>query len=216
MELLPRFQNTEDKYIVPEQWHYLKILVTQHRFPFWFLLPFCLFFSWKSKNRDLKNFVNIPLSIALVFSIIMSYGTWFDWYDAPLYPLWSLIFGCGLSEMFKRINFSIFKNDKKRWALCLSLFLTVCIYSKPYYDVSKKIYDNFTIQKPNEQYGEFIQKRLKNNQECQFSMLYSDLDAYDAPMQFYQKVVSSKGQNLNLIYVRFRLRLGRLSSNDCR
>ncbi len=211
MELLPRFQNIEGKYIKPEKWHYLKILTNEHRFPFWFLLPFCLFFTTKSKNNDLKDFVKLPVSIALVFSLIMSHGIWYDWYDAPLYPLWALIFGCGMSEIFKRIHLNLLTNEKKQLAMIISLFLSICIYSKPYYNVTKRIYENFTIQKPNEQYGEFIQKRLKSGQKCDFSILYSNVDAYDAPMQFYQKVLRNKGQKINLIYI--DLKIDSLSKN---
>ncbi len=204
MELLPRFQNTEGKYIKPETGHYLNLLVKNQRFPFLFLLPFCVWAAWKSDNKDLKNFVGIPLSIAVVFSTIMSFGVWYDWYDAPLYPLWALIFGCGLSEILKRVNLSLFKNKQTYWALAMSLMLTILIFSKPYYNVTKRIYENFTIQKPNEQYGEFIEKRIKNKQNCNFTMLYSNIDAYDAPMQFYQKVLSKQKQDLNLVYVNLK------------
>ena len=200
MELLPRFQNTGGKYIKPETGHYINLLIKEQRFPFWYLLPFCFWAAWKSDNKDLKDFVGIPLSIAVVFSIVMSYGVWYDWYDAPLYPLWSLIFGCGLSAVFKKISLS----KQKKWLLGFVSLSTIILFSSAYHKVAKRIYENGTYQKPNEQYGEFVEKRLKTGQNCDFTMLHSSIDPYDAPMQYYKKILNRKKQDLNLVYVNLK------------
>ena len=204
MELLPRFQNTGGKYIQPEAGHYLNLLVKNERFPFWYLLPFCVWAAWKMGHPDLKKFVGIPLSIGLVFSVIMSFGVWYDWYDAPLYPLWSLIFGCGLSAIFKKMTINGFKNQPKYWVVGFVFLGVGVLFSRAYYKVSKRIYENGTYQKPNEQYGEYVEKCLKMGQICDFSMLFSSIDPYDAPMQYYKKILHRKQQEVNLIYVNLK------------
>jgi hypothetical protein len=199
MELLPRFQNADGKYLKPERWHYLNLLVKEQRFPFWYLLPFCLWATWKSETK--ASFMLLIWSVALSFSLIMSFGVWYDWYDAPLYPLWALIFGGGLSAMIQKIMSLAFENQSNRFKFMGSLLIVLLLFSKPYYNTVKRIYDNHAYQKPNEQYGEFIENRLRNHQDCHFSMLYSNIDSYDAPMQFYQKKLTLEKQNLSLIYM---------------
>jgi 4-amino-4-deoxy-L-arabinose transferase-like glycosyltransferase len=199
MELLPRFQNVEGKYLQPERWHYLNLLVKQQRFPFWYLLPFCLWVTWKTENK--ATFMLLIGSIGLSFSIIMSFGVWYDWYDAPLYPLWSMILGGGLSEILQKRTILRFGETQNHFKFMGSLLIVLLLFSKPYYTVAKRIYENHAYQKPNEQYGEFIENRIKNRQDCNFSMLYSDIDPYDAPMQFYQKKMTLEKQDLNLIYI---------------
>jgi 4-amino-4-deoxy-L-arabinose transferase-like glycosyltransferase len=199
MELLPRFQNADGKYLKPERWHYLNLLVKQQRFPFWYLLPFCLWATWKSEKK--APFMQLLWSVALSFSLIMSFGVWYDWYDAPLYPLWAMIFGGGLSEIIQKttlLGFEKQPNPLKFMGLLLAILL---LFSKPYYNTAKRVSDNHAYQKPNEQYGEFIENRLRNQQDCNFSMLYSNIDPYDAPMQFYQKKLTLEKQHLNLIYI---------------
>ncbi len=202
MELLPRFQNAEGKYLQPERWHYLNLLIKEQRFPFWYLLPFCFWATWKSEKK--ATFLHLMGSIALIFSIIMSFGVWYDWYDAPLYPLWAMILGGGLSEMIQKINGLWFEKQQNYFKFLFSLLIVLLLFSKPYYNVGKRIYENHAYQKPNEQYGEFIENRIKNQQDCNFSMLYSNIDSYDAPMQFYQKKLTLEKQDLNLIYIHLK------------
>ena len=204
MELLPRFQNKEGKYLQPEAWHYLKILVVQHRFPLWFLLPFALWAALKSRNEALRQFVSLPLSIGIFFSLVMSFGIWYDWYDAPLYPLWALIFGCGMSAFFERIEALLPQKHIEYSRFLLFLGLSIAFFARPYYKVAERIAENHNVHKPNEQYGEFVEKRERDGQNCDFTMLFSNLDAYDAPMQFYEKTRKMEGKNLNLLYFDLR------------
>ncbi len=209
MELLPRFMNTEGKYLMPERGQYLKILYEQNRFPFWAFLPLSLWLSMRSDNSDKKTFVGIPLSIAVVFSIIMSFGVWYDWYDAPLYPLWAMIFGLGLSELFDKIQASFM--PKYRWQL--GFLFVLAFFALPYRNVVQRVYDNFIVTKPNEMYGVSMRELKKIHPEWRnYTLLYSNYDAYDAPMQFYQKTFNHKGFAIEKMYLDLNTPLSKMDS----
>ena len=198
MELLPRFMNTEGKYLMPERGHYLKILYEQNRFPFWAFLPLSLWLSMRSNNLNKKIFIGIPLSIGVIFSIIMSFGVWYDWYDAPLYPLWAMIFGLGLSELFDKIQ--TFSTVKTHWQF--GFLFVFAFFAMPYRNVVQRIYDNFNPVKPNEMYGVSMVELKKTHPDWRdYTLLYSNYDAYDAPMQFYQKTFNHKGFSIQKKYV---------------
>jgi hypothetical protein len=198
MELLPRFMNADGKYLVAERGYYLKILYEQNRFPFWFFLPLTLWLSTRSDNFSKKTFIGGPLSIAVIFSIIMSFGVCYDWYDAPLYPLWALIFGLGLSELFDRLT--VFFKIKNQWLF--GFLFVFAVFILPYRKVVQRIYENFIEVKPNEMYGISMTELRKIHPDWRkYTLLYSNYDAYDAPMQFYQKTFNHKGFSINKIKI---------------
>lgn len=200
MELLPRFMNTEGKYLMPERGHYLKILYEQNRFPFWAFLPLSIWLSMRSENLNKKIFIGIPLSIAVVFSTIMSFGVWYDWYDAPLYPLWAMIFGLGLSELFDKIQ--TFLTPKHHWQF--GFLFVFAFFAVPYRSVVQRVYDNFIVVKPNEMYGISMMELKKTHPDWRnYTILYSNYDAYDAPMQFYQKTFNHQGFAIEKLYLNF-------------
>jgi 4-amino-4-deoxy-L-arabinose transferase-like glycosyltransferase len=209
MELLPRFMNVEGKYLIAERGQYLKILYEQNRFPFWAFLPLTLWLSARSDNFDKKLFIGIPLSIAVIFSLIMSYGVWYDWYDAPLYPLWALIFGLGLSEILSKIQ--VFLNPKNQWTF--GFLFVFAFFALPYRHVVQRVYDNFIIVKPNEMYGITMTELKKTHPDWRnYTLLYSNYDAYDAPMQFYQKTFNHHGFAIEKIYLDLTPPLSKIDS----
>ncbi|MFM2267771.1 MAG: hypothetical protein RL757_1212 [Bacteroidota bacterium] len=201
MEGLSRFQNSDGKYIVAQKWHYLRLLTDQHRFSFWFLLPFCLFFLFKKGATAAKSALGLAWTAAIFFSVVLSFGVWYDWYDAPLYPLWALIFGIGWSHFLTFFSKKIAQKGFQNAVILGGGILTICIFIKPYQRMATRILQRETFHKPNELYGEWLEKQWREGQKCNFTMLYSNADAYNATMQFYQKVGIHKGDSLNLLYI---------------
>ena len=155
-----------------------------------------------------KIFIGIPLSIGVVFSIIMSLGVWYDWYDAPLYPLWAMIFGLGLSELFDKIP--IFLTVKNRWLF--GFLFVFAFFAMPYSNVLQRIYDNAIAVKPNEMYGILMIKLKKTHPDWRnYTLLYSSYDAYDAPMQFYQKTFNHQGFVIEKMFIDLNSPLSKMS-----
>lgn len=94
-ELLPRYTNTSTSFTFnPEPWYYyIRNLYIRRLIPWIYFLPVFLFFGIKHKGtRTITLFASLQIACLLA---IISGGTKYEWYDAPLYPFIALIIGAG-------------------------------------------------------------------------------------------------------------------------
>ncbi|GET35669.1 ArnT family glycosyltransferase [Microseira wollei] len=84
--------------------YYLANIISYRFVPWIYVLPFCLMIVSLSEKKIFKDFIFFSSIYLTSYFLIISYSkTKFNWYDAPLYPIASLIIGLGFSIGFKLI-----------------------------------------------------------------------------------------------------------------
>lgn len=84
---------------------YLRQLARDRYFPFIYFLPFTLFFGLISPSRLRRHFTVYLMWVGICLLGIFSLSrTHHVWYIAPLYPIFAMINGMGLWELYQRIR----------------------------------------------------------------------------------------------------------------
>jgi 4-amino-4-deoxy-L-arabinose transferase-like glycosyltransferase len=112
-------------------------------FPWIYILFFCVVITYFSHNYRVKKFTIFGAVYLSCFLLVISFAqTKLPWYNAPFYPITSLIIGLGISDF---LNFLI-KISRIKKSYYRQLFCTIVIFlifSKPYYNLTyKKIVNN--------------------------------------------------------------------------
>jgi len=184
---------------------YYKDLISFKFIPWIYLLPLCFIITQFSRKKLMKNFSLFCFIYIVFYFLIISFAkTKLPWYDAPLYPMASLVIGLGISEGFQALeNYFQIENKLKRLGL-LSL-LIICIFLVPYFDIAyAKIYKKDEIMysasngvKPQLMYGEYL--KIITNNKSRLKKIYVVRDKnYNAQLLFYAKVANLKGYSIKL------------------
>ena len=142
-----------DKVISSEYTRFTSNIMPWHEQPFWFyltnmyerfykcyilLLPLTIVGVF-SKNKKVQVFSKLSIVFSVSYFLLISYPkVKLEWYDAPLYPILSLLLAVTISQLVDIIT------ENKLHKTVILFFLILAIFSSPYY----KIYNQNKIFLP--------------------------------------------------------------------
>ena len=195
-----------DKVIDSEYLRIYKSTMPWHEKPFWFyasnlwnktygyylfLIPF-VFNLLLSKNRNIRKLSIILTSTIVLYLIIISISpVKLDYYDAPIFPLLSILIGGGIYNVIKNLEFEMSLKIKD----VIFGVLTFCIVVVPFY----KIYINNQNCFPRHEYEEegYAMRELQtlNPSLNNYKLLVKGLDPnHNNSIVFYRNTYSQSYQ----------------------
>lgn len=114
--------------------------------PFIFLLPFTLPVLLPERHRLIRLCLLYLWIFCLGFFLLISYpADKLEWYDAPMYPLLSLIIGIFCMSTGRLTGRIPFFKTNPLFARSLLVILSVLFFSFPYFNVLKRVMQNDNI-----------------------------------------------------------------------
>lgn len=169
-----------------------------HFFPWIFFIPFCSYFILISKNRVARQLGLFCLICTVsYFFIISSSSTKLEWYDAPVYPLASMIVGLGLNEILCIVSDNADAEKKIIYKTAL-LSVIISIFLLPYLSIFKITY------KPKEsvwwdqvKYGGLFKNMTRQFPDIKNITVVNPV--YNAHLLFYAKAYNRRGYDIKIV-----------------
>ncbi|MFP5270918.1 MAG: ArnT family glycosyltransferase [Coleofasciculus sp.] len=202
-EIIGRYSNTLENHQGPISFYLSQI--KQKFVPWVYVLPISfIVVNITRSSRQIKNFVIFGLFYLSSYLLIVSFAqTKLPWYDAPVYPLASMIVGIGLSEILN-LTISELQIDYGFKRQLLIGILVSSIFVIPYLDtVYNKIYKHQGIiydwsqpDNPQLMYGDYFKKLNRTYPKLRnLSVVNND---YNAHLLFYTKVYNLNSYSIQL------------------
>lgn len=184
-ELFPRYMK-ESKSI----WFYISNFSTSRFIPWiYFLIPAVIYNLYKAKGR-IKDFLLLHLFSSGIFLFVISMGDKNVWYDALLYPTFSIHIGIAGYYLYTDI-----KNRKNKKLQFLTISIFILSFLIPYISITSRIY-SFTSKPVNtELHGisYYIKDQIEQNKfQNDYVFVY---DKYDAHIYFYARLYKLQSGN---------------------
>ena len=175
--------------------YYLQNWIEGNFRPWFFMMILAVWWIRKSKNKLYKDYIILSLYCISIYSIIISFSqTKKFWYNAPLYPIISMLAAIGLIQLYHYLD----KNKKLLTIRNKILFgsFVVLLFAIPYSLVIDQIYwpkNHFKADK----YGYLFRKiEISNPDITKFTIAIADFGASAA---FYQQAYNiEKGYDIKL------------------
>ena len=167
--------------------YYFKIIAQFQFRPWVFFIPFGLLIGiLSSEYRKLTIYCFIvSLSFLLVIS---SAQTKLDWYDAPVFPMMSILSAIALLKGYTYLKIKCPVFYRPVFA-CIFILL---VFGHPYKSIIGKVYGQPVSQKYN-MYGRFIEKIIDDHPS--FGIRHP---GYNSQASFYSKLYTRKGYDVKL------------------
>ena len=135
------------KVIFSEYSRFTQNIMTWHEQPFWFYFKnmYERFYSYYifflpltitgifSKDKNIKQFSILGITFSVTYFLLISYPkVKLEWYDAPLYPILSLLLACTL---YQTIDLILLGNKFKN---SIIIFICLILFSFSYYKIYKQ------------------------------------------------------------------------------
>ena len=170
--------------------YYFNIIAKFQFRPWVFFIPFGLLIGiMSSEYRKLTIYCFIVSSSFLL--VISSAQTKLDWYDAPVFPILSILCGIGVWRLWEVLMNS--HHILEKWKLGgMGLLFVFAVYGSPYCNIIKKIYKP-KVSAEHNAFGFFIKEVVKNHDKFQFAH-----HGYNSHAHFYQILYSRKGYDVGI------------------
>lgn len=185
-ELFHRYTNKKESF-----WFYTKLFNSSRFTPWIFLLGPSIWLCFKYSSKAVKDFLVLILACATSYFIIISSGSKNAWYDALLYPLFSIFIGYSLYLVIFTININ-------KWikTSVISLYSLSWLFA-----YSSIIHRDITISSKHsdiETYGiaYFLREEIDAGRYGENYCVY--YDSYDAHLLFYTTAYRLKRGNISL------------------
>lgn len=201
-----RFNNSVMSWHVQPFSFYFQNMLQERFTPFIFLLPFTLLVFLLDRDRAIRHCLLYLWILCLGFFLLISYpADKLEWYDAPLYPLLSLIIAIFCRSMSRlAIQIPFLKTNQMLTGSLIALLLLV-FFAFPYRNVMKRVMqdDNITYPWDHTQLDEFritgaFMKFLKeNNPELKAYTILKSPPAnpeHEDQLKFYKRIYEEKDQ----------------------
>jgi hypothetical protein len=131
--------------------------------PYYYLIPFVIFlpFLFKTGSNEFKISIYL-LILAIGYFLLISYPqVKLEWYDAPLYPILSILFGLFAAKSITLLSIRFRSGSPEKLQIALTTLLIFVILIIPYRSILKSFDYPEKIYEP-EMEGAYI-KHLKTN-----------------------------------------------------
>ena len=204
-ELGGRYLDTLEYHKHEFSW-YFQALLRKDFLPWIFVLPFSLFLSF-GKSKKIKLLSLYLFTCVLSFLLIISFSaTKLHWYDAPVYPLASLLVSLGIYYLFEKIQNKI-QTTKLFLSFVFPVLFCLAIFGWPYKNIIDKV-DQQEIFAQYEAYGSFME-RIK-----EYDRYKIGFQGYNAHVLFYVHAYNERGSDIT--FQLFPLRISRLCLTNSR
>lgn len=183
-ELGGRFAGTLENHLQPFN-YYVNLLIS-NQFPIWFLfVPLGFFAGLVYPKGKMRNMILYIALLSVVYLLIISSaGTKLAWYNAPVYPLLSIIAAFAIYRVYqliveyKGIEGGLFKK-------ALPVLFLVAVFYLPYQTIIDKVYK--PRERPEEIDFYMISHLLQDaaNSKTEIKDCYICYDGYNAHLQYY-------------------------------
>jgi 4-amino-4-deoxy-L-arabinose transferase-like glycosyltransferase len=197
-ELFPRYLNQSDRYQYNQTdfWYYYNEL-KNWQFAYWF--PFIIpsfIISISCYEKTLRNLV-IFFSIQIIFFyVIISKGSSNVWYDLLLIPLFAIIIGMAIYNVFELIYLKL--NLSKLKVTLIFLVLFAYIFFDPYQKIIQKDLNNDETS-AQVMYAYAFKRIEKTKPKLKEFKIYEPL-GYNYPLVFYKNIYNhTKGYKIENI-----------------
>ena len=169
--------------------YYISNMIEGKFITWFFVMLFAILIIFNNGNEIEKEFTTYALTCGGMLILIISFALKKDWYDAPLYPLFSLISGIGICYIYQAIvNFLDLKNEYMR-QLCFIGFVFAIFYM-PYSVIIEKVSAKKVVWE-REQYGEFFKQMKTNPMPNKMTIVHSP---YNSQVLFYKEILKRQNQ----------------------
>ncbi len=171
--------------------YYIGKLFNSDMNPWFYLLPIGILASFKEKNLpDFKVYKLFFISVFVFLVLITFSNSKKEWYEAPIYPILSILVGKGVFYIFNEL-FEILNAYSSKILQIVIGFLLLCFLFMPYYRIIDKF--NFTVDNQfdwEKRVGS--QFMLKSKKYLPFCIMNKE---YNASINLSRSILESKGQN---------------------
>jgi 4-amino-4-deoxy-L-arabinose transferase-like glycosyltransferase len=184
----------------PDFWYYYQWLVKYKQADRYLLVPCGIMVAAFSAAARFRRFGLFILTAALTYFLVISFGkTRCDWYDAPLYPLISILIAFIIFLLFNWLKENEWLNRTLVINVVPYLFLFLILIT-PYRAVFSRLYEQKEYSWDQEFYeiGHYLQKATKGNRDMDGKYLVHD--GYFAHNQFYMHMLREQGVKTRLIF----------------
>lgn len=172
---------------------YIRHLWNSH-FTYWlFFLPLGIVLFIKKRKDAVFPLLQLVVITIVFYLLIISFAqTKLEWYDAPLFPLLSILVAFGLEQFYLWLR--QYWRWKPQWLL---LLFTLCIFTYPYQAIVQQVAYPVDTNGKRGQYAGFM-KTLESLDTYTIAYLYPS-----AQMIFCEKMYTQKGYKINYKEPRF-------------
>ncbi len=197
-ELIPRYLNTEKEFHDLPFLYYIQNMYEERFSPWIYICAIAILFQWFIIPQNQKSFmIYISLNL-LIFLLIISTGTNNVWYDAPAYPLMSIIVGQFIYSVIDKL-IHLF-NTKRVIHTSIAIIITISIFFFPYKEIIER------VSEKNDPYYMiryfsicYVLKDYLNEKEKAPESLGIVYEDYEGHIKFYVKTLR-KEKKINNIY----------------
>lgn len=194
-ELTGRYLNVNENH-VGTFWHYMTGFSRDRFVPWIFIMPLCLLAFFAAKNEKLKRLTVFCLFFSISFFLVISSAkTKLFWYDAPFYPIASILVAVGITSFFNIIIEKLkLQPQVKNF---IFYFLMVAFFTIPL-----KTAVVFAITPPNDaadpvmNYSSYLKDFMLKSKEIKRITFIAD--GYNAHLLFYTKAANLKGYDIEI------------------
>jgi len=162
----------------------------------WFLLPAFAAGLFLSRSRDIRQLTLFNLIMVASFWMVISAGrTKMEWYALPLFPFFSLQIGILLGIGFERSGARIQSPAVGRFAAVLTCAL---LFAAPFASVRTEIFntEEVGLNEEMEAQARFLQHSIREGSDLRNYVFC--FRGYNAPTNFYVKLLRSEGTNIEM------------------
>lgn len=190
-ELTGRYMNVNEEHHA-DHWFYFRNLF-EWRLGIWFYVIGIAIVSWFwiGKSNSVGKLMLFGLILSVTFlAVISTSKTKLPWYDAPVFPLLSLVCGGFLVLTFEKIK-SLWNRKTKEMILVDFVFI-ILISIYPFSRIHSKTSVNATFEQtyPELYYGDVIKSFFKTRPTDKLTVVYDD---YNSHALFYIRTMEQKG-----------------------
>jgi 4-amino-4-deoxy-L-arabinose transferase-like glycosyltransferase len=193
------------RYLVTNEGHqeeflfYFKTLYNHH-FSHWFwLFPLGILLASFTGNSRLKKLIAFSTLTAISYWLVISFSqTKLEWYEAPLFPLISIISAAPIYLVYSFIS-KLTAEKGKALRLSIPVILILATFYDPYAMTLGRLYKPkpFSWEKGIYEVGFVLQETLrKENSTPDYDICF---EGYHAHLRFYADIISDRGTPINSI-----------------
>jgi 4-amino-4-deoxy-L-arabinose transferase-like glycosyltransferase len=195
-ELGGRYAQTNEGH-AHDFWYYLRLLATDHFFPWVYLLPLGFLLICKTRRAPLRQlWLYLLLLVSAHLTVISMAGTKLEWYMMPEYPLLALMISIGLYLIYDEIM--VLKPRPAALSVIVVIFALAVLFWSPYRRIIQSTYLPVEQSWDESNYAVccYLRDVLDGNRTLTANKLAHF--GYDAHARFYVMLCQAKGIGIEM------------------
>lgn len=184
-ELFPRYANTESGIE-----YYIRNFFNSRFVPWIYILVVAIPLSFYKATKEQRNFLLLLLASAFIFLNVIGNGSKNLWYDALLYPIFSIFIAFGIFRLYEILQPRF--SQKLRIIICASIFIPSFGYA--YGSILKRLHKDSVVYIQSQDVYSISYYLRQQIEEKKFDVPYAVVyKGYNAHILFYTKLYARNG-----------------------